>query len=172
MSSQYGELPPTNGWDRLTSLGHPCKFQLVSRLGSITARHLVMGVSQTAALNRGRHLYSVGRPWHWALAHISSTESYVTICSLYASMQRGCSTEQHVEKRRRLQVRFQQHPTSLSSETLSTSSWHLRKHGSLKVFAVVIVGISRSRCFVSNYRCVLLLQNSLYACLFRPHLSV
>ena len=29
-----------------------------------------MGVSQTAALNRGRHLYSAGRPSRWALAHI------------------------------------------------------------------------------------------------------
>ena len=47
MSSQYGELRPMNGWDRLTSLGHPCKFQVVSRLGSVTARHLVVGVSQT-----------------------------------------------------------------------------------------------------------------------------
>ena len=47
MSSQYGELRPTDGWDRLTSLGHPCKFQLVSSLGSVTARHLVVGVSQT-----------------------------------------------------------------------------------------------------------------------------
>ena len=47
MSPQYGELRPTGGWDRLTSLGHPCKFQLVSRLGSITARHLVVGVCQT-----------------------------------------------------------------------------------------------------------------------------
>jgi len=27
--------------------------------------------SQTAALNRGRHLYSAGRPSRWALAHIS-----------------------------------------------------------------------------------------------------
>jgi len=27
--------------------GHPCKFQLVSRLGSAKARHLVVGVSQT-----------------------------------------------------------------------------------------------------------------------------
>jgi len=27
---------------------------------------------QTAALNRGRHLYSAGRPSRWALAHISS----------------------------------------------------------------------------------------------------
>jgi len=28
--------------------------------------------SQTAALSRGRHLYSAGRPSRWALAHISS----------------------------------------------------------------------------------------------------
>jgi len=28
--------------------------------------------SQTAALNRGRHLYSAGRPSRWALSHISS----------------------------------------------------------------------------------------------------
>ena len=31
---------------------------------------LVVGVSQTAALNRGRQLYSAGRPSRWALAHI------------------------------------------------------------------------------------------------------
>jgi len=30
----------------------------------------VVGVSQTAALNRGRHLYSAGRPSRWAWAHI------------------------------------------------------------------------------------------------------
>ena len=47
MSPQYGELRPTSGWDRFTSLGYPCKFQLVSSLGSITARCLVVGVSQT-----------------------------------------------------------------------------------------------------------------------------
>jgi len=47
MSPQYGELRPTSGWDRFGSLGYPCKFQLVSRLGSVTARHLVVGVSQT-----------------------------------------------------------------------------------------------------------------------------
>ena len=47
MFPQYGELRPTSGWDRLTSLGYPCEFQLVSSLGSVTARHLVVGVSQT-----------------------------------------------------------------------------------------------------------------------------
>jgi len=36
MPSEYGELRPTNGWDWLTSLGHPSKFQLVSHLGSAT----------------------------------------------------------------------------------------------------------------------------------------
>ena len=47
MSPQYGELRPTNGWDPSGSLRHPCKFQRVSRLGSVTAWHLVVGVSQT-----------------------------------------------------------------------------------------------------------------------------
>ena len=47
VSPQYGELRRTSGWDRWTSLGYPCKFQQVSRLGSVTARHLVVGVSQT-----------------------------------------------------------------------------------------------------------------------------
>jgi len=37
MSSQYGELRRTNGWDRLASLGHPGKFQGLSRLGFVTA---------------------------------------------------------------------------------------------------------------------------------------
>jgi len=31
----------------LASLGHPYKFQRVLRIGSVTARHLVVGVSQT-----------------------------------------------------------------------------------------------------------------------------
>jgi len=37
MSSQYGELRPTSGWDRFTSLRHSCKFQRVWRLGFVTA---------------------------------------------------------------------------------------------------------------------------------------
>ena len=31
------------GWDLLASLGHPCKFQQVSHLGSVTARHSASG---------------------------------------------------------------------------------------------------------------------------------
>jgi len=37
MSPQYDKLWPTNGWDLLASLGHPSKFQRVSRLGFVTA---------------------------------------------------------------------------------------------------------------------------------------
>ena len=49
MSSQYGELRPTSVCDLLATLRHPRKFQLVSRLGTVTARHVVglLGVSQT-----------------------------------------------------------------------------------------------------------------------------
>jgi len=45
MSSQYGELRPTNGWDRLAGLGDSSIFQRVSRLGFITA---------PTSLNRGQ----------------------------------------------------------------------------------------------------------------------
>ena len=64
-------LRPTSGWDRFVSLGHPCKFQRVWRLGSVTGRHSSSGRQPNfALLNRGRHLYSAGRPLRWALAHI------------------------------------------------------------------------------------------------------
>jgi len=36
-SSQYDKLWPTNCWDRFRSLGHPSKFQRVSRLAVVTA---------------------------------------------------------------------------------------------------------------------------------------
>jgi len=72
MSSQYGELRPTSGWDLLVSFRHPCKFQWVSRLGSVTTRHSSSGHQPSfAALNRGCHLYLAGQPSRWALAHIS-----------------------------------------------------------------------------------------------------
>ena len=71
MSSQYGELRPTSSRDPLASLGDPSKFQRVLRLGSITAWHSSSGRQPNfAALIRGRHLHSEGRPSCWALAHI------------------------------------------------------------------------------------------------------
>jgi len=49
MYLQYGERRPTNGWDRFGSLGHPSKFQWVSRLGFVTATtSLTEGQSNSA----------------------------------------------------------------------------------------------------------------------------
>jgi len=50
-------------------LGQPCKFRRVSRLSSVTARYSSSGCQpNSAALNRGRHLYWAERPSRWALA--------------------------------------------------------------------------------------------------------
>ena len=50
--------------------GTPGNFNWFRVLAAVLHGTLVVGVSQTAALNRGRHLYSAGRPSRWALAHI------------------------------------------------------------------------------------------------------
>jgi len=55
--------------------GSPANFNGFCVLAALLHGTLVVGVSVTpnfAALNRGRHLYSAGRPSCWALAHISS----------------------------------------------------------------------------------------------------
>jgi len=67
MSSQYGAPRFTNGWDWFASLGHPSKFQQVSCLGFVTAPSSLSGIT---AFKRGYHLYSAGRPSHWASTHI------------------------------------------------------------------------------------------------------
>jgi len=43
MSLQYGELRPTNGWDRFGSSGHPSKFQRDLRFGFVTAATSLTG---------------------------------------------------------------------------------------------------------------------------------
>ena len=48
--------------------GTPANFKGFRVLAALL--HLVVGVSQTAALNRGRRLCLAGRPSCWALAHI------------------------------------------------------------------------------------------------------
>ena len=47
MSPQYGELRPTNGWDRLASLGTPANFNGFRILEALPHGTLVVGVSQT-----------------------------------------------------------------------------------------------------------------------------
>jgi len=47
--------------------GTPANFSGFRVLAALLHGTLVVGVSQTVALNRGRHLYLAGRPsrWHW-----------------------------------------------------------------------------------------------------------
>jgi len=72
-SPQYGERRPTSGWDLSGSLGYP---QLISTSFASCQRYCTAlhysswRQPDFAALNRGRHLYSAGRPSRWALAHI------------------------------------------------------------------------------------------------------
>jgi len=50
--------------------GTPANYNWFLVLAALLYGTLVGGVSQTAALNRRRHLCSAGRPSRWALAHI------------------------------------------------------------------------------------------------------
>ena len=66
--------------------GTPGNFNGFRVLAVLLHGTLVVGVSQTAALNRGHHVYSAGRPSRWALAHILvvlffSSFSIVFLCS-------------------------------------------------------------------------------------------
>ena len=71
MSSQYGELHGPLAAEIVSLVwGTPGNFNGFRVLAALLHGTLVVGVSQIAALNRGRHLYSAGRPSRWALAHI------------------------------------------------------------------------------------------------------
>jgi len=52
--------------------GTPGNFNGFRVLAALLHGTLVVGVSQTAALNRGRYLYSAGRLSCWAMTHICS----------------------------------------------------------------------------------------------------
>jgi len=83
MSSQYGELRPTSGWNHFVGLGHPSKFQRVSCLGSITAQHSGSGHQPNCGVEQ-RAPPIFGRAAHWALAHI------VVFCPLTYSVISEC----------------------------------------------------------------------------------
>jgi len=53
---------------------------------------LAVGVSQTAALNSGCHMYSAGRPSRWALAHILVKKFFPTVnmCLIMAALCSRC----------------------------------------------------------------------------------
>jgi len=56
--------------------GTPANFNGFRELAALLHGTPAVGVSQTAVLNRGRHLYSAGRPSRWAPAHILVLSSF------------------------------------------------------------------------------------------------
>ena len=76
--------------------GTPTNFYRFRVFATLLHGISVVGVSHTAAFNRGRHLYSAGRPSGWALAHISSC---VLLCICKKS--RWMNLRYHVCRRKR-----------------------------------------------------------------------
>jgi len=73
MSSQHGKLrSPLAAEICWLVWGTPANFNGFRVLAALLHGTLVVAVSQTAALNRGRYLYSAARPSRWALAHMCS----------------------------------------------------------------------------------------------------
>jgi len=71
--------------------GTPGNFNGFPILAALLHGTLVVGVSQTAAFNRGHHLYSAGRPPRWALIHISSICSFMQTKPSVIRIHRGFS---------------------------------------------------------------------------------
>jgi len=69
--------------------GTPANFNGFRVLAALLHGTLVVGVSQSAAFNRGRHLYSAGRPSGWALAHISSLQYFIHLYTYTAVLGRA-----------------------------------------------------------------------------------
>ena len=67
----FGPLAAEICW-RVWGTATPANFNGFRVLAVLLHGTLAVGVSHFAALNRGRHLYSAGRPSRWTLAHISS----------------------------------------------------------------------------------------------------
>jgi len=78
-SSQYGERRPINGWDRFGSLGHPSKFQRVSRVGFVTP---------AMSLNRGQPNFArcLTVSWVCALYILRVSEKNWTLCYFVISL--------------------------------------------------------------------------------------
>ena len=104
----FGPLAP-----EIVSLvwGTPANFNGFRFLAALLHGTLVVRVSQTVALNRGRHLYSAGRPSRWALAHISSSgKGYLAV--------RGCEPPSNIQS----MLSSNRHTTGAVTSWISSSS--------------------------------------------------
>ena len=68
--------------------GTPANFNRFRVLAALLHGTLCARQPSFAALNRGRHLYSAGRPSRWTLAHIvfSFLFFFITLCVFFGSV--------------------------------------------------------------------------------------
>jgi len=100
--------------------GTPVNFNGFRVLAVLLHGTLVVCVSQTAALNRGRHLYSAGRPSRWALAHISSLNYYASVCN------RG--DNYHIRRLKLNQHELNKHASLTNQKAPQGGCGHRRQH--------------------------------------------
>jgi len=80
MSSQCGELRPLAAEIDPVVCGTPANFNGFRVLAALLHGTPAVGRQPNfAAFNRGRHLYSSGRPSRWALAHIYSCLCFTVV---------------------------------------------------------------------------------------------
>jgi len=73
--------------------GTPANFNSFRVLAVLLHGSQVVNVSQTAVLNRGRHLCSTGRPSRWALAHVLVKMTSTTQLNMCRGVQICCHSD-------------------------------------------------------------------------------
>jgi len=156
MSSQYGKLQPTNGWDRFSCLEHPSKFQRLLHLAFVTAvTSLIRGQPNFARCLAGTlyvHFWGFLPLW-WNFArckfHFTCKSRVLLFWQRYcmALPQRSlailCGMVQGMElwnfhRRRHLYLAGR------------PSRWH-RPHASTTFFILVLQMLHLSHCFLLEY---------------------
>ena len=139
-------------------MGHPSKFQRVSRLGSVTARHSISGRQpNVAALNRGRHLYSAvcRRSDSWGLSPRSLPVCFVSgplggLPSLTASYPGSAPDWRYRIPGMRWRD-LVQYGVQVSSLFISGSIFTARRSYAIAILGVVILSVCLTHvCFVTN----------------------
>jgi len=144
----------------LASFGHPCIYQWLSHLDSVTARHSSSGRQPNfAALNRRHQLYLAGRPTCWALAHILCLNNFnwvnhislkcLIICCFQDSKPKGVEHLIDIENPNHV-VRKTKKVSELDSSQSPASLTRKQRYCVCYVCLSVCISISRCR-YLRNY---------------------
>ena len=158
MSLEYGELRPTNGWDRLAGLGYPIIFQRVPRFDSVTARHSSSGrqpncgVAQRAPPMFGRETITLGIIQHssgiWPTTRTNTTSLSIDQWQPHESWRYFRRTLTHVIRahgcNRQIDRQDYYGNTALCTNRAVKSIWHLSDESrvQIRIWSVPLLNIS------------------------------